>query len=140
MEINAVILESTSRFGFDETVQKIREKAEENGWKIPIMHDMQQILKNNDIDVPEVTIIELCKPKYSGPLMKEDASRFVSSLMPCRISVYRKTDGKSYISRINSTMLSMFMEGAIGEVMGQSGNEIEMVLKNVLIEEPLPDF
>ncbi len=140
MEINNVILESESRFGFDESVKKIHEKAEGVGWKIPTVHDLQQTLKNNDIDVLEVTVIELCKPQYSGPLMKEDASKFVSALMPCRISVYRKTDGKSYISRLNSNMLSMFMGGTIGEVMGQSGNEIEMVLKGILVEEPLPDF
>ena len=140
MEISSVILESESRFGFDETVQIITEKAEENGWKIPIVHDLQQTLKNNDIDVQEVSVIELCKPQYSGPLMKEDASKFVSALMPCRISVYRKADGKSYISRINAPMLSMFMGGMVGEVMGQSGNEIEGMLKNVLVEEPLPDF
>ena len=140
MEISSVILESESRFGFDETVQIITEKAEENGWKIPIVHDLQQTLKNNDIDVQEVSVIELCKPQYSGPLMKEDASKFVSALMPCRISVYRKADGKSYLSRINAPMLSMFMGGTVGEVMGQSGNEIEGMLKNVLVEEPLPDF
>ena len=140
MEINNVILESESRLGFDETVQKIHEKAEDTGWKIPTVHDLQQTLKNNDIDVLEVTVIELCKPQYSGPLMKEDTSKFVSALMPCRISVYRKTDGKSYISRLNSHMLSMFMGGTIGEVMGQSGNEIEMVLKDVIVEESLPDF
>ncbi len=140
MEINSVILESESRFGFDESVQMIHEKAEETGWKIPTVHDLQQTLKNNDIDVLEVTVIELCKPQYSGTLMKEDASKFVSALMPCRISVYRKTDGKSYISRLNSNMLSMFMGGMIGEVMGESGNEIEMVLKGIVVEEPLPDF
>lgn len=140
MEISSVIQESESRFGFDETVQKIHEKAEGTGWKIPAVHDLQQTLKNNDIDVQEVSVIELCKPQYSGPLMKEDTSKFVSALMPCRISVYRKTDGKSYVSRINSSMLSMFMGGTIGEVMGQSGNEIELILKEVLAEEPLPDF
>ena len=125
MEINSVLLETESRFGFNESVQKIHEKAEETGWKIPTVHDLQQTLKNNDIDVLEVTVIELCKPQYSGTLMKEDTSKFVSSLMPCRISVYKKTDGKSYISRLNSNMLSMFMGGTIGNVMGESGNEIE---------------
>ncbi|NQV01761.1 MAG: DUF302 domain-containing protein [Bacteroidia bacterium] len=140
MEINNVILENESRFGFDETVQKIHEKAENSGWKIPTVHDLQETLRKNDIDVQEVKVIELCKPQYSGALMKEDPTKFVSALMPCRISVYRKIDGKTYISRINSGMLSMFMGGTTGQVMGQAGAEMEVIMKEVLAEEALPDF
>ena len=140
MEINSVILEGESRFGFDETVDKIHETAEGSGWKIPTVHDLQETLRKNDIEVQEVKVIELCKPQYSGTLMREDPNKFVSALMPCRISVYRKSDGKTYVSRINSTMLSMFMGGTIGEVMGQAGNEMEVVLKEVIVPEPLPDF
>ncbi|MFH1161320.1 MAG: DUF302 domain-containing protein [bacterium] len=140
MEINSVILESESRFGFEETVQKIHQHAETRGWKIPTVHDLQETLRKNSIEVLEVKVIELCKPQYSGTLMKEDPTKFVSSLMPCRISVYKKTDGNTYLSRINSTMLSMFMAGTIGQVMGQAGGEMEEMLAGVLVEQPLPDF
>ena len=140
MEINAVIMESESRFGFDDTIEKIKQKADNTGWGIPTIHNLQQTLHNHDIEVLGVQVIELCKPVYSGTLMKEDDYRFVSSLMPCRISVYLKNDGKTYVSRINSSMLSMFMGGTIGEVMGQSGEEIETLLADILVEEPLPDF
>ncbi len=140
MEINNVILESESMFGFDETLQKIQEKAESSGWGIPTAHDLQETLRKNEIDVQEVKVVELCKPQFSGALMKEDPTKFVSALMPCRISVYRKSDGKIYVSRLNSSMLSMFMGGTIGQVMGQAGLEMEVILKEVMTEEPLPDF
>lgn len=140
MEINSVILESESRFDFDETVERIHLEAENTGWKIPTVHDLQETLRKNDISVQEVKVIELCKPQYSGALMKEDPTKFVSSLMPCRISVYRKSNGKTYISRINAPMLSLFMGGNIGQVMGQAGSEMERIIKDVLVEEPLPDF
>jgi uncharacterized protein (DUF302 family) len=140
MEINNVIQETESRFGFDETIRKIHEHAESSGWKIPTVHDLQETLRKNDIDVQEVKVIELCKPEYSGTLMKDDPTKFVSALMPCRISVYRKTDGKTYVSRINSGMLSMLMGGTIGRVMGRAGSEMKVIMKEVLAEEPLPDF
>ncbi|TSA23809.1 MAG: DUF302 domain-containing protein [Bacteroidetes bacterium] len=140
MEVNNVILESESRFGFEETVARINQKADSTGWKIPTVHDLQETLRKNDIDVLEVKVIELCKPQYSGTLMKEDPTKFVSALMPCRISVYRKTNGKTYISRINAPMLSLFMGGTIGQVMGQAGAEMERIMKEILVEEPLPDF
>jgi len=140
MEFKNVILESESRFGFEETIKKIQDSAEVRGWKIPTVHDLQETLRKNDIHVQEVKVIELCKPQYSGALMKEDPTKFVSALMPCRISVYRKTNGKTYISRINSGMLSMFMGGTIGLVMGQAGTEMELVMKEVLTGDALPDF
>lgn len=140
MEFSNVILENESRFGFDETIQKIHDNADENGWKIPTVHDLQETLRKNQIDVQEVKVIELCKPLYSGALMKEDPTKFVSALMPCRISVYRKSDGKTYISRINSPMLSMFMGGTIGSVMGNAGTEMEVIIGRVIKEGPLPDF
>jgi uncharacterized protein (DUF302 family) len=140
MELNNVILESESCFGFDETIAKIEKKADSRGWKIPTVHDLQETLRKNQIDVLEVKVIELCKPEFSGALMKEDESKFASALMPCRISVYRKADGKTYVSRINSAMLSMFMKGTIGKVMGMAGSEMEIIMDEVFDHNALPDF
>ncbi len=140
MEIDNVIIENESRFGFDETISKIQQSAELRGWKIPTVHDLQETLRKNQIDVQEVKVIELCKPEFSGALMKEDQSKFASALMPCRISVYCKSDGKTYISRINSGMLSMFMKGTIGKVMGMAGSEMELILNDVFDQDPLLDY
>lgn len=140
MELNAVILESESRYGFRETIARIEQQAASTGWKIPTSHDLQETLRKAAIDVPDVTIMELCKPTYAGVLMREDATRYISALMPCRISVYMKSDKKTYVSRLNAPMLSMFLGGEIGTVLGQSGHEMESLLKDILVEEPLPDF
>ncbi|MBE0647275.1 MAG: DUF302 domain-containing protein [Bacteroidales bacterium] len=140
MEINNVIVENESRFGFEETIEKLQKSAELRGWKIPTVHDLQETLRKNQIDVQEVKVIELCKPEFSGALMKEDPTKFVSALMPCRISVYCKTDGKTYISRINSGMLSMFMGGTIGKVMGMAGTEMELIMNEVFEQDPLQSY
>jgi len=34
----------------------------------------------------------------------------------------------------------MFMGGSIGKVMGHAGIEMEVILKRVMVEEPLQDF
>ena len=140
MDLSSVILESESRFGFEETIARITRKAELNGWRIPTVHDLQETLKKNDIHVGEVRVVELCKPQYSGTLMKEDSTRFVSSLMPCRISIYTKTNGKTYVSRINTAMVSMFMPGTIGQVMGQAGGETEEIISEILTGKEIPDY
>ena len=140
MQINSVLLESESRFDFPETLQQIEKQAVEKGWMIPTRHDLKATLGKTAIDVLDVTILELCNSSYSATLMREDEFRYISSLMPSRISVYVKYNGKTFVSRVNSTMLSMFMGGTIGQVMGQSGDEIESLLRAILVEEPLPDF
>jgi uncharacterized protein (DUF302 family) len=140
MDLSSVILESESRFGFEETIARITRKAELNGWRIPTVHDLQETLKKSDIHVGEVRVVELCKPQYSGTLMKEDSTRFVSSLMPCRISIYTKTNGKTYVSRINTAMVSMFMPGTIGQVMGQAGGETEEIISEILTGKEIPDY
>jgi len=140
MEINSVILESESRYSFGETIERIVQVAESSGWKLPTIHNLRETLQKAGTEVLDVQVLELCKPVYSGPLMQEDRYRFVSAIMPCRISVYVKSDGKAYVSRINTSLLSMFMGGMIGETMGQSGNDLELILRDILVEQPLPDF
>lgn len=138
--MNAVLLESESRFSFTEILKKIHELAILKGWKILTEHDLQETLRKNRIEVLEVKVIELCKPEFAGALMQEDPVKFASALMPCRISIYCKSNGKTYISRINSGMISMFMAGTIGKVMSIAGSEIELILKEVISQELLPDF
>lgn len=138
--MNAVLLESASRFNFHETLEKIKEMATLRGWKILVEHDLQETLRKNRIEVLESKVVELCKPEFAGALMQEDAVKFASALMPCRISIYCKTDGKTYISRINSGMISMFMAGTIGKVMSMAGSEMELIMKGVIADETLSDF
>ncbi|MBM3404674.1 MAG: DUF302 domain-containing protein [Bacteroidetes bacterium] len=79
-----------------------------------------------------IKVLELCKPAYSGKLLAQDNERDISSLMPCRISVYEKSDGKTYVSRINSGLLSNFLGGLFAEVMGQASEDMEEIIQPVL--------
>jgi uncharacterized protein (DUF302 family) len=56
----------------------------------------------------------------------------VSSLMPCRISVYEKTDGKTYISRLNSSMLSPLIGDLAADVMSRSAADVEEIIRLAL--------
>jgi uncharacterized protein (DUF302 family) len=48
--------------------------------------------------------------------------------MPCRISVYEKSDGKVYIARLNASLLAGSFGGLTEEVMTQSFAEMENML------------
>jgi len=84
------------------------------------------------IDVRSVKVFDLCKPEHSGRILKSDDERIVSSLMPCRVAIYEKNDGKVYFSRLNSGLMAMPMEGIIPEVMADAAFENEKILESIL--------
>lgn len=132
MNLNEIFFETESPFGFDETIEKIVESITAEGWKMPAVHDLQQTMLNFGKDVLPVRVFEICHPKHSSRILEKSDERIVSSMMPCRISVYLKADGKTYISRINSGMIAASIGGLISEVMSDSTKDVELIIKNAL--------
>ena len=102
MKENQIVLEHQSRFGFDKTVEMLIADAEKREWKVPAVHDLQQSLAKSGKTVKPVKVIEICKPEYSGQMLELNDERIISVMMPCRISVYEKEDGLTYVSLINA--------------------------------------
>ena len=88
-----MFFESKSRFGFSETLQKLSDLIPESGWKEISVLDLQAIMKKNGKEILPVKVVELCKPDYAYRLLSDDTQRIYSNMLPCRISVYEKTDG-----------------------------------------------
>lgn len=129
---NAMFLENESKYDFDETIEKLKAEAEQKTWKVVAVHDLQNTLANNGYDVLPVKVFSVCHPKHSSKILEKDDERLVSSLMPCRVSVYEKSDGKVYISRMNTGVLAKSFGGIIEEVMEASTTEIEEILRPLL--------
>src|SRR5690554_117938 len=115
--MNQMLLESKSRYSFDETVSKLNEIILEGGWKILHQHDLQEIMKKNGKDILSVKVIELCNPEYAYRLLSDDSLRIYSNMLPCRISVYQKADGKTFLSRLNPSILASQAGGVVQDVM-----------------------
>jgi uncharacterized protein (DUF302 family) len=127
-----MMLEDESKYGFDETVAVFEEEVKNAGWKIAGLHDMQEILKGFDHDVDAIKIYELCSSKYSAVILEQDDERIVSPLMPCRVAIYMKSDGKTYITRMNSMLMAKPFGGLIDEVMQQAAGETEVILEKII--------
>ena len=112
-----MFIEVQSKFAFEQTVSVLSEKIEAAKWKILITHNLQESLHKNGYEVLAVKVIELCNPHHSSKILGRDAERIYSNLMPCRISVYDKTDGNTYVSLMNSGMLAAQASGIVEEVM-----------------------
>lgn len=124
-----MFLENESRFSYEETVTLLSDRILNVSWKISAIHDLQATLKKNGKEVLPIKIFELCNPVYSGQLLEIDSLRIYSPMMPCRLSVYEKEDGKTYIARMNSGIMASMVGGITEEVMTKAFVDIEKVLE-----------
>lgn len=132
MKENTLIVEQRSRFPFDETVDLLISEASKNEWNLPAVHDLQQSLAKSGKNVKPVKVIEICKPAYSGKMLELSDERIISVMMPCRISVYEKNDGKTYIALINAGSLAKDMPENIAAVMKMASDDTFTVVGKVV--------
>jgi len=131
-----MVEEIESPLGFDQTVAVIRSAAAEQGWQVPKVYELCKGLAKHGHQVEPVAILELCKPDYAASLLAQDATRIVSSFMPCRIAVYRREDGSVVISRMNTALVSRIFSGKVAEVMALATEETQAIIDQVFIEHP----
>ena len=127
-----MMLEDRSPHDFETTVAIFEREVREGGWSVLQTHDMQQILANHGHDVLAVTIYELCSARYSAEILSLDDERIVSPLMPCRVAIYEKSNGNTYIGRMNSLLMAKPFGGVIASVMSRAAFETEVVIERVL--------
>lgn len=129
-----MLTENESKFSFEETEVKLTESLEEINWKLLNIHDLQAKMKANGYDVLDAKVFDVCKPELASKILKNDEERIVSPLMPCRIAIYKRSNGKTYFSRLNSGLIAKPMMGVVPEVMKIAATEIELLLKPLTLE------
>lgn len=133
MKTNSFISENPSKYNFDKTVELLMTEAERREWKIPAVHDLQLSLAKSGKAVKPVKVIEICKPEYSGQMLELNDERIISVMMPCRISVYEKEDGKAYVALINAASLVAGLPVKIAKVMKAASDETFEIVKTVAV-------
>ena len=126
--------EHVSPFGMEETVARIQHNIQDTGkgWALSGLRNPAKAVQNDGGNVLPVMMIEACSTKYSGPILKDDSVRFLSILMPCKITVYKKNDGKVYIGNMNAGLMGKMFGPLVGDIMGQVAED----QKKFLIMDP----
>jgi uncharacterized protein (DUF302 family) len=126
--------EHLSPFGMEETVARIQHNIQDTGkgWALSGLRNPANAIKNDGGNVLPVMMIEACSTKYSGPILKDDSVRFLSILMPCKITVYKKNDGKVYIGNMNAGLMGKMFGPLVGDIMGQVAED----QKKFLVMDP----
>ncbi len=132
MNTNALIIEQLSPYDVITTVERLVEAAKLKEWQNPAIHNLQQSLAKAGKEVRPVQVIEICKPEYSGKMLEKSDERIVSVMMPCRISVYEKEDGKTYIALLNMAAMAGNMPGSAADAIQGASDETFEIVKAVI--------
>ncbi len=127
-----MMTESRSRYDFEETVERFQDKINESDWGILNYHDMQEVKSDLGYDVLPVKVFDLCSGHYSYQILRGDDERIVTPMMPCRMSIYEKSDGNTYIGRMNSGLVARLFGGTINDVMQNATAETEELIEPLL--------
>ncbi len=127
-----MIIEDDSRYSYEETLERIHANAKAMDWKIPTVHKLHEAVAPYGYEVERVAVLELCQPHHAAQILAQDDSRVVTSLMPCRLSVYETSDGRVVISRMNSGLIAQTFGGIIAEVMAEASADNEQMIADII--------
>jgi uncharacterized protein (DUF302 family) len=127
-----MIIENEVPMSFNTAVEKYTVAVEQEGWKIPKVHDLQETMTKFGKDVRSVKVFEICHPDHAYKVLSRDDERVVASLMPCRVAIYERSNGKVYVSRMNTDLMGGMMDGIIPEVMKDASRDSEKILASIL--------
>jgi uncharacterized protein (DUF302 family) len=114
-----MLKEYGSPYDVDTTVEMIRKKAANENWVVPSVSSIDKsIKKHGGGELPPIRLVNICKADYAYNILKEDKNKIVSVFMPCTISVYEKSDGRTYIGAMNAGLLGKMFGGTVAEIMG----------------------
>lgn len=129
-----MIKEVQSPYGFEETMEKVKTNAKGLGWKVPkswninFQKNLQKVVK---VDIGPNQVIGMCEPQAAADILKHDNLKQLAVMMPCKVAVYQKSDGKTYISIMNMNLLGT----AFGDVVkGITTNLAPQMTKMVTLE------
>jgi uncharacterized protein (DUF302 family) len=117
---------------FATVIESFRTEVRAAGWSILNTTNMAGVLAERGFTVRPVLIFDLCSGRYAAQILGRDDFRFISAFMPCRVSIYQTSDGKTFISRMNARAFAPMMPRELAEVLVQSSNEIEAVIARVV--------
>ena len=70
----------------------------------------------------------MCEPEAAVRILKHDQYKLLTTMMPCTIAVYDKSNGKTYISYMNLDMLGLMYGGEIKKIAGELAPQMKKMV------------
>jgi uncharacterized protein (DUF302 family) len=122
-----------SRYSVDDTIATLTRVAEEQGWVVPKVYDMQKSLAAKGYrDAAPMKIISLCQPHHASQVLAQDENKHLASIMPCRFGVYETHDGRVHIAGMNIGLISQMFGSQVAKAMQQAAEDEKAMLAKVI--------
>jgi uncharacterized protein (DUF302 family) len=131
--VNMMFATYTSKLGFDETVAAIRERAVNNGWRIPFDYDLQAAyVEAGHTDMTRVIALYICNPDGGHAILQNDDNKAMSVMMPSGLTIYETTTGEVRVSAWNYGLMRHFFGGKIKQVLNEATGNLAHTLEGVI--------
>ncbi len=126
------VLVMESEKSFPATVRAFKEEVSKAGWSVLNVNNMAGVLSERGFTLHPILIMDICSGQYSARILGNDDYRPISAFMPCRVSIYRTSDGKVFVSRMNTAPFAAMMPPEVAEVMAASDAEVDAIIANAI--------
>jgi len=113
-----------SKYTFEETVERLKEKTRELGWNVIGEHDLA-----GKVGV-KLTIIEVCNKNFAKMVLENPENRWISAFMPCHFSVVENPDGV-YVYCMNMGLFARMIPGELGEILSEVSKVDEEIVGSI---------
>lgn len=125
--------EIESPYSVEETAARIQRNIQgkelaDKGWALSGLRNPAKAVASKGGNVPPVLLVEACSTDYSGPILAADATRILSILMPCTITVYKKDNGKTYIGMMNAGLMGKMFGSTVARTMGEVAKDQKLMV------------
>lgn len=125
-------VENVSPADFSKTIDAFRDEVKVAGWSVVHEHNLAGGLSARGYTLHPAIVIEICNTQYGAQLLSKDETRHLSSMMPCRVSVYQTSTGKVVISRMNAPLFASMLEGEAAKLALKADSEMEAIIQKTL--------
>lgn len=123
----------TSKFGFDETVDKLHDNALNNGWTIPDVRNLQQEYIDSGLkEMTRLKVLYFCNSQGGYTILQNDEKKAMSVMMPMGVSVYEKKDGSVEIAAMNLGMMGGMFSSETKEALTDGSKRLDASLKEII--------
>lgn len=124
-----MLYEKTSQKSMAEIELALRDAAARHRFGVIHVHDLQKTMKEKGVDFDrECMIFEVCNPHQAKRAL--EANPAISTVLPCRISVYQKGEEKVISTFLPTAMMQLFESAGLEAV----AQEVEKVVKEMIDE------
>jgi uncharacterized protein (DUF302 family) len=127
-----MLLQTESPESFPKTVDIFKQEVTAAGWSILNATNLAGILSEKGYTLSPVLIFDVCSGKYSSQILAKDEYRFVTPLMPCRMSIYQTSKGEVIIARLNAKGMAQMFDGELAKIMMKSNDALEGIIQKTI--------